>query len=341
MEQLKNNKISVVLPVFNEAAALPTLLVGIQEACTKAGLMFEIVAVNDGSRDNTAAVLADLMRTCPELLVVELARNYGQTAALAAGIDNATGSIIVTLDADLQHDPRLIPTFVAELQQGYDIVSGWRATRTDSALLRRLPSAVANRLMRWRSGVDMRDFGSTFKAYRAEVIQGIELFGEMHRFIPALADEIGAKIAEIPVNHRERRFGTSKYGLSRTIRVVLDLITVKFLLGYSKRPIHLFGSIGMVSGLLGGFILTFLTYQRFFMHIPMGNRPMLALGIMLIIIGLQFLVFGLLAEVLARTYYESQNKSIYVVRRIFEAGNKPSPEPGVEVSRFGRKFASL
>ena len=195
MEQLKNNKISVVLPVFNEAAALPTLLVGIQEACTKAGLMFEIVAVNDGSRDNTAAVLADLMRTCPELLVVELARNYGQTAALAAGIDNATGSIIVTLDADLQHDPRLIPTFVAELQQGYDIVSGWRATRTDSALLRRLPSAVANRLMRWRSGVDMRDFGSTFKAYRAEVIQGIELFGEMHRFIPVLAARRAARAA--------------------------------------------------------------------------------------------------------------------------------------------------
>ena len=216
---------------------------------------------------------------------------------------------------------------VAKLEEGYDLVAGWRKHRRDKFLSRRLPSIIANRIISSATGVRLHDYGCTLKVMSGDIARGLRLYGEMHRFIPALANEMGARIVEVPVNHRERRFGTSKYGISRTIRVVLDLITVKFLLGYSKRPIHLFGVVGAASGILGTLILSMLTYQRLFQDVPMGNRPLLALGVMLVIIGLQFVVFGLLAEVLARTYYESQNKKTYVVRRVFTAPEEEDSAP--------------
>jgi glycosyltransferase involved in cell wall biosynthesis len=238
---------------------------------------------------------------------------------MAAGFDHTQYEIVVALDGDLQNDPAEIPQMVAKLEEGYDLVAGWRKKRKDKMISRKLPSMFANRLISWATSVRLHDYGCTLKVMTGEIARGLRLYGEMHRFIPALANEMGAKIVEVPVNHRERKYGTSKYGISRTIRVVLDLITVKFLLGYSKRPIHLFGLVGVTSALFGGGLLSVITYQRFFEHQPMGNRPLLTLGVMMIIIGLQFLVFGLLAEVLARTYYESQSKKIYVVRRVFSA----------------------
>jgi glycosyltransferase involved in cell wall biosynthesis len=241
---------------------------------------------------------------------------------MAAGLEHSMHDIVITLDGDLQNDPAEIPRMVAKLEEGYDMVAGWRQKRQDALVSRKLPSRIANWLISKATKVSLHDYGCTLKAMTGEVARGIRLYGEMHRFIPALAAEMGAKIVEIPVNHRARKAGTSKYGISRTLRVVLDLITVKFLLGYSKRPIHLFGSVGLVTGGLGFLILSLITYQRFFMSIPMGNRPLLSLGVLLIIVGAQFFCFGLVAEVLARTYYESQDKAIYAVRRVVVGGQE-------------------
>jgi glycosyltransferase involved in cell wall biosynthesis len=281
------------------------------------GRPYEILFVDDGSRDATVRRLLDHSGTDPHLRVIQLRRNFGQTAAMAAGFDHSQYDIVVALDGDLQNDPAEIPRMVSKLEEGYDLVAGWRKFRKDKFLSRRLPSMMANRLISWCTNVRLHDYGCTLKVMSGEIARGLRLYGEMHRFIPALANEIGARIVEMPVNHRERKHGKSKYGISRTARVILDLVTVKFLLGYSKRPIHLFGMLGLTAALSGVFLLAFLTYQRLLMHVPMGNRPLLSLGVMLVIIGLQFLVFGLLAEVLARTYYESQDKKTYVVRRIF------------------------
>ena len=253
---------------------------------------------------------------------------------MAAGFDHSQYDVVVTLDGDLQNDPAEIPQMVEKLHQGYDLVAGWRKYRQDTFISRKLPSMLANRLISYCTNVRLHDYGCTLKVMTGEIARGLRLYGEMHRFIPALANEMGARIVEVPVNHRARKFGTSKYGISRTIRVVLDLITVKFLLGYSKRPIHLFGVVGAVSGIFGALMLAMLTYQRLFNHVPMGNRPLLSLGVMMIIIGLQFLVFGLLAEVLARTYYESQDKKTYVVRRVFGGGQ------GVNVAPLTKKAVS-
>ena len=267
--------------------------------------------------------LKDLAASDHHVRVIDFRRNFGQTAAMAAGLENSRYDIVVTLDGDLQNDPNEIPRMIAKLEEGYDLVAGWRKHRQDKLITRKIPSRIANWLISKATNVTLHDYGCTLKVMTGEIARGIKLYGEMHRFIPALAAEIGAKIAEIPVNHRARQFGTSKYGLSRTIRVVLDLLTVKFLLGYAKRPIHLFGTVGVASGMLGALVLAILTYQRFFEHVPMGNRPLLALGVMMIIIGLQFLVFGLLAEVLARTYYESQGKRTYVVRAMYGSTETP------------------
>jgi glycosyltransferase involved in cell wall biosynthesis len=333
--------VSVVIPVYNEEENIELSYQEVSEVLNAMGVMYEIIYIDDGSKDSTLEKLIAISDQDRSVRIIEFRRNFGQTAAMAAGFEHSKNDIVVALDGDLQNDPAEIPKMIEKLNSGFDLVAGWRKDRKDKYLSRRLPSMIANWLISKSTNVRLHDYGCTLKVMTGEIARNIKLYGEMHRFIPALADEMGAKIAEIPVNHRERKFGTSKYGISRTIRVVLDLITVKFLLGYSKRPIHLFGSIGMVSGFLGALILSVITYQRFFMSIPMGNRPLLALGIMLIIIGLQFLVFGLLAEVLARTYYESQNKSIYAVRRIFEGGKKNDPQPGAEASRFGRKIVSL
>jgi glycosyltransferase involved in cell wall biosynthesis len=262
---------------------------------------------------------------------------------MSAGFDHTRYDIVIALDGDLQNDPAEIPRMVDKLNEGYDLVAGWRKNRRDKMVSRRIPSMIANWIISRSTNVRLHDYGCTLKAMRGEVARGIRMYGEMHRFIPCLAAEMGAKIAELPVNHRERVFGTSKYGISRTIRVILDLLTIKFLLGFSKRPIHLFGPIGVLSGFGGTALLAMMTYQRMFMDVPMGNRPLLMLGVMMILVGIQFLVFGLLAEVLVRTYYESQDKRTYVVRRIFENSDKVAPLPtGVEAGgrQWNRKVAN-
>jgi glycosyltransferase involved in cell wall biosynthesis len=326
--------ISVVIPVYNEEENVAEGFCEITAVLEKMGRPYEVIYVDDGSRDSTVERLVQCAGQDSHFKLLQLRRNFGQTAAMAAGFDHTQYDIVVALDGDLQNDPAEIPAMVAKLEEGYDLVAGWRKARRDKFLSRRLPSMIANRVISYSTNVALHDYGCTLKVMTGEIARGLRLYGEMHRFIPALANEMGARIVEVPVNHRERKYGKSKYGISRTIRVILDLITVKFLLGYSKRPIHLFGLVGIGSSLLGGLILAVLTYQRLFMHTPMGNRPMLALGVMLVIIGLQFLVFGLLAEVLARTYYESQSKKTYVVRRIFSGLEADSS------SQWNRKVAN-
>jgi len=312
------NGISVVIPVFNEEQNVAESYREVSSVLRAMNCRYEIIYVDDGSRDKTVSNLLEAANGDLAVRIIQFRRNFGQTAAMAAGFDHVRYDTVITLDGDLQNDPAEIPKLVAKLAQGYDMVAGWRKDRKDKFVSRRLPSMIANWVISRSTNVRLHDYGCTLKAMTADVARGIRLYGEMHRFIPALADQIGASIAEVPVNHRPRKFGTSKYGISRTLRVVLDLMTVKYLLGYAKRPIHLFGTIGLISSGGGVAILALLSYQRLFQHVPMGNRPMMTLGVMLVIIGLQFLVFGLLAEVLARTYYESQNKPIYVVRKIFD-----------------------
>jgi len=326
--------ISVVIPVYNEEDNVVEGYREVAGVLERMGRPYEVIFVDDGSSDETVQRLLVEAGGSPNLKLVQLRRNFGQTAAMAAGFDHTQYDIVIALDGDLQNDPAEIPRMVATLEEGYDLVAGWRKSRKDKFLSRRLPSMLANRLISAATDVRLHDYGCTLKAMTGEIARGLKLYGEMHRFIPALANEMGAKIIEIPVNHRERRFGKSKYGISRTVRVVLDLITVKFLLGYSKRPIHLFGTVGVGAGAIGGLLLAYITYQRLFQHVPMGSRPLLALGVMMVIIGLQFLVFGLLAEVLARTYYESQDKKIYVVRRVFTGHQPTSSTP------WNRKLAS-
>jgi glycosyltransferase involved in cell wall biosynthesis len=327
-ESASERGLSIVVPIYNEEESIPHLYGELKEVLLGMNEPHQIILVDDGSRDASLKVIAETVAGDDSVEVLEFRRNFGQTAAMAAGFAQARYPIVIALDADLQNDPSEIPRMVELLRSGgYDLVAGWRKERQDRWFSRRLPSMLANRLISLCTNVRLHDYGCTLKVMTREVAQGIRLYGEMHRFIPALADEFGAKIVEIPVRHRERQFGKSKYGISRTIRVVLDLLTVKFLLGYSKRPIHFFGVIGFVTSGLGAFLLAMITFQRTFMGIPMGSRPVLPLSVMLIIIGVQFVVFGLLAEVLARTYYESQSKTIFEVRRVHRYGcDRKAPE---------------
>ena len=256
----------------------------------------------------------------PHLRVIRFRRNFGQTAAFAAGFDHARGHIIVTSDGDLQNDPRDIPAMVDTLERGCDIVCGWRKLRKDAFISRRLPSMIANRLISAATGVRLHDYGCSLKVFRAEVVKPLKLYGEMHRFLPAIASEQGVTIAETVVNHRERRHGRSNYGIGRTVRVMLDLLTVKFLLSYSTRPLQIFGLVGLAMGLLGGAITTWLAYVRLTGQEAIGNRPLLLFGILLVMTGVQLVTLGLLAEMQSRTYHESQRKPIYVVREVLESG---------------------
>ena len=276
----------------------------------------EIVFVDDGSRDTTLAKLEVIQAGDDHVRVVSLRRNFGQTAAMTAGFDHARGGVIITMDGDLQNDPHDIPQLVGKLNEGYDVVTGWRYDRQDPFLSRKLPSQLANRLISRVTGVGLHDYGCTLKAFRREVIDNINLYGEMHRFIPAIASGMGISFTEVKVNHRARRFGTSKYGISRTIRVVLDLITVKFMLSYATRPLHVFGTVGVVSSLLGAIFGLILTVQRQLFGIGLANRPLLLLAVLLIFMGIQFITIGLLAELVVRTYHESQKKPIYYVRKV-------------------------
>ena len=312
------NGVSVVIPVYNEELNVGLLYGELCEVMQRMGCDYELIFVDDGSKDRSVENLMAAGKGDPHLRIIQFRRNFGQTAAMAAGLEHSRFDAVVTLDGDLQNDPREIPRMVRKLSEGYDLVAGWRKDRKDKFINRRLPSMIANYIISRWTKVQLHDYGCSLKAMTGEIARGMRLYGEMHRFIPALADEMGARVAELPVNHRARMHGKTKYGISRTIRVLLDLITVKFLLGYSKRPIHLFGLVGFLCGGAGGLLLALLTFQKFVMHQAMGNRPALMLGVMLVIIGMQFLVFGLLAEVLTRTYYESQNKKTYVVRRYVE-----------------------
>ncbi|NPA93060.1 MAG: glycosyltransferase family 2 protein [Chloroflexi bacterium] len=317
-------ELSIVIPVYNEEENLPLLHRALHAGLANCRYAWEAVLVDDGSRDNSPAVLEQLAREDPDhIRVVFLRRNFGQTAAIAAGIDHAQGDIIVLMDADLQNDPADIPMLISKLEEGYDVVSGWRKDRKDPFLTRVLPSHLANALISWVTGVHLHDYGCTLKAYRREVLEGFRLYGEMHRFIPAYAASVGARITEVPVKHHPRKFGKSKYGLARTLKVVLDLFTVKFLLSYFYKPIYLFGGLGLALILPSLILLVYLIVRRIFWHVALMTSPLFQMSLMFIILGFQALLMGLIAELLVRTYHEAQGKPTYTVRRVL---NLPSEE---------------
>jgi glycosyltransferase involved in cell wall biosynthesis len=307
--------LSIVIPVFNEEENIPLLAEEIRRALDPQEVAYEVVAVDDGSTDGTWARLESVRAQDPRWILVRLRRNFGQTAAMSAGFDHARGDVIVTLDGDLQNDPADIPRLLA-LAKDHDVVSGWRKERQDPFLSRRLPSMLANWLISRVTGVRLHDYGCTLKAYRREVVEHLHLYGEMHRFIPAIASWMGISLAEVETHHRPRRFGRSKYGITRTLRVILDLITVKFLLSFATKPIQVFGLLGLFAAGVGIAIGGYLTALKLAFGAQIGGRPLLFLGILLILVGVQFLVMGLLGEMLVRVYHESQRKPIYMVKRV-------------------------
>jgi len=314
--------LSIVIPIRNEAENLPALYDEFTQTLQASGRPYELLLIDDGSTDASFEILAGMQARDPRVRVIRFRRNFGQTAAFSAGFRFARGRVIVTADGDMQNDPADITRMVELIDQGHDIVCGWRKVRKDAFLTRRVPSMLANRLISWATGVQLHDYGCSLKVFRAEVVKPLKLYGEMHRFLPAIASEIGVSIREVVVNHRARRHGTSKYGLSRTVRVVLDLITVKFLLSYSTRPLQIFGLIGGI--MLGGGVLVsaWLAYVRLFGFQSIANRPLLLFGMLLIFSGLQLITFGLLAELQSRTYHESQDKPTYVIREVREASSQ-------------------
>ncbi|HEX9079176.1 MAG TPA: glycosyltransferase family 2 protein [Desulfuromonadaceae bacterium] len=306
--------LSIVVPIYNEQDNIDDLYAAITAALEGSDARYEIIMVDDGSGDGSFAALQRIAARDDRLKVIRLRRNFGQTAAMSAGFDAARGSVIIPMDGDLQNDPADIPRLLEKLDEGYDVVSGWRRERKDTFVTRKIPSRLANALISSMTGVHLHDYGCTLKAYRREVLDAVNLYGEMHRFVPALASQIGARVAELPVNHRPRLRGTSKYGISRTLRVILDLMTVKFLLSYSTKPIQLFGKWGLYTLLagIGSGVMTL--YMKIFEHHSMNRNPLLILTAFLLFMGVQFIVLGLLGELNARTYFESQGKPIYVVR---------------------------
>jgi len=311
--------ISVVIPVYDEAGNVGDLHREITASLEAHGRPYEVIFVDDGSRDATVARLLEIEAGDPRVRVLRLRRNFGQTAAFSAGFDHARGEVVVTSDGDLQNDPADIPRLLARLDEGYDMVCGWRQSRQDNTS-RKVPSWFANRLISWATGVHLHDYGCSLKAMRLEVVRGMRLYGEMHRFIPAIASWMGVSVSEMKVNHRPRTRGTSKYGIGRTLRVLLDLFTVKFLLEFGTRPSHLFGKWGIASGALGMAILVYLTYVKFYVGESIGGRPLLIVGMGLVLFGVQLVCTGLLAEMLVRTYHESQGKPTYVVKEVHPLG---------------------
>ncbi|MBH8551202.1 glycosyltransferase family 2 protein [Nostocaceae cyanobacterium CENA357] len=308
--------VSVVVPVRDEVESLPLLLEAIASTLSASQLSYEIICVDDGSSDGSGEFLKTQAQIRSDLKAVILRRNYGQTAAMSAGFNHARGKAIVTLDADLQNDPADIPMLLAKLDEGYDLVSGWRQKRQDGAVKRLLPSKIANWLIRRTTSVDIHDYGCSLKAYRAELVADMNLYGELHRFLPALAYIEGARITEMPVRHHARRFGRSKYGLSRTFRVLMDLLTILFMKKFLTRPMHVFGLLGLTSIFAGVLIGIYLTFVKLAFQEDIGNRPLLILAVLLLVTGVQLFCFGLLAELLMRTYHESQGRPIYRVREV-------------------------
>lgn len=311
-------RISVIVPLYNEEESIPELYRQLTNTLETYGEPYEVIVIDDGSTDSSFEKLSHIYERDKRWRIVRFRRNFGQTAGFAAGFDLARGDVVFTIDADLQNDPADIPLLMAKIDEGYDIVSGWRVDRKDTFVSRRLPSIIANRMISRTTGVELHDYGCSLKAYRNDVVKNTDLYGELHRFVPALASGYGVRVAEVPVNHRAREFGTSKYGITRTFRVILDLLTVNFLLGYGTRPLHVFGGFGLVSlglGVLGG---VYLTLVKFIGGQDIGNRPLLLLAVLLILVGVQMIAMGLLGEMVMRTYYESQGKPIYFVREILE-----------------------
>jgi glycosyltransferase involved in cell wall biosynthesis len=311
--------LTIVIPILNEAENLESLFAQLTDVLDRMGQNYEIVAVDDGSTDDSFVILKRLHETNPRIKVLRFRRNFGQTAAFAAGFDRARGEVVVTIDADLQNDPADITRLLDKMDEGYDVVSGWRKDRQDRFLDRKLPSMIANWLISVVTGVHLHDYGCSLKAYHRDVIKNVHLYGELHRFIPALASWMGVSVAELPVSHNPRRFGKSKYGLSRTVRVLLDLLTVRFMLSFSARPMQLFGGMGLLSfalGVIGGLYLS--AQKVIYGYRYQIDRPLLLLSVLLMVIGVQMVSMGLLAELVVRTYHETQGKPIYVIREVIE-----------------------
>jgi glycosyltransferase involved in cell wall biosynthesis len=327
MDRAERVNLSLIIPVYNEADNLSELYQELAGAADKLERPYEMIFVDDGSGDGSWQVLKGLQKKDGRVRIIRLRRNFGQTAALTAGFDHARGEIIISLDADLQNDPADIPRLIGKIEEGFDLVSGWRKNRRDKFFSRRIPSAVANWLISRITHVQLHDYGCTLKAFRREVIKNIKLYGELHRFIPAIASHMGVAIAEVRVNHRPRKHGKSKYNIFRFTRVILDTLTVKFLLTYSTRPLQIFGFIGLVSGLLGFIISLWLSYQRLFLNKSLAERPLLFLGVLLIVIGFQFITLGLLAEIMVRAYHESSGKAIYFIREVVDSSAGESAPP--------------
>lgn len=307
--------LSLIIPVFNEQDNLPLLFEALYETMNSMNKTWEVILVDDGSRDKSLSILQEYAEKDPEhIRVVSFRRNFGQTAAIAAGLDYSQGEIIVLLDADMQNDPADIPMMLEKLSEGYDLVSGWRKQRKDNAVTRNFPSMMANKLISWVTGVELHDYGCTLKAYRREVLEGFRLYGEMHRFIPVYAASVGAKITEVIVNHHPRRFGKTKYGLERTAKVVLDLFTVKFLVGFASKPIYLFGGAGLVLIVISTLLMAYLFFRRMFFLVGVTGSPLFQTSTMFFILGFQSMLMGLIAELLVRTYHELQRKPTYTIR---------------------------
>lgn len=321
-ESIRNPKkkmdLSIVIPVYNEKESINRLYSSLDKTMSKLKIKYEVILIDDGSTDGTFEELKKLNKKNSSYKIIRFRRNFGQTSAMSAGFHYSSGDVILTLDADLQNDPKDIPAVLKKLNEGHDIVSGWRRDRKDKAVTRRFPSIVANKIISGLTGVNLHDYGCTLKAYRKEVIDNIDLYGEMHRYIPAVASRIGVSVAEIPVTHHSRKYGKSKYGISRTIRVILDIITIKFLLSYSQRPIQIFGLMGLLSGTAGFVITAYLIVMRIFFNQSLADRPLFILSIFMIFIGVQLITMGLLAEMNIRIYHEAQNKPTYVVKDIIQ-----------------------
>ena len=307
-------ELSIVVPIYNEEGNVDRLHKELTEALTELGRDYEVIAINDGSQDRSYEILNAVQARDDRWHIIHFRRNFGQTAAMAAGFDAARGEIVVTIDADLQNDPRDIGKILDKFAEGFDIVSGWRQNRKESLFLRRIPSMLANRLISRSTGIKLHDYGCTLKAYHFDVVKGVRLYGELHRFIPALASQMGVRVAEVPVKDRARRWGSSKYGFSRTFKVILDLIVVVFILSYFSRPLYVFGAAGFLVGGIGTLLGAYLTVFKLLTENKIGDRPLLQLAALLMVLGVQFISTGIVADMIMRTYHESQHKPIYFIR---------------------------
>lgn len=310
---MSEKDISIFIPVYNEEESLNLLHEKICTSLQSTNYSYEIIYVDDGSKDNSYKILKDIASKQSNVKVIKFRRNFGQTAAMSAGIDVARGKVLIPMDSDLQNDPEDIPRLMDKIMEGYDVVSGWRKNRKDTFVNRKLPSVIANKIISWISGVNLHDYGCTLKAYRSEVLKDIRLYGELHRFIPICASWVGAKVTELPVNHHERQFGKSKYGINRTFKVILDLIVMKFLTDYITKPIYFFGGTAFVSLLVSFLLFLWSAYLKVFNSIELDHTPLPVLGAMFFTVSIQLFMMGILADLVMRTYYESQNKTIYSI----------------------------